>query len=203
MEKLDLKDRKILYELDLNCRQSNTQIGKKVGLKKDVVSYRIKRMEEAGIIAGYWTEINTFNLGYDVYRVYINFQDVNADIKNEITDYFAQYKNAWAVISVKGPIDLDVMIWVNDSQKFHQYWNNSLDKYGKYFSNNTISVLTGGIGFKKSYLLPETEQDPNREYFVLKKCGKTVEIDEIDYQILDELSIHARIPLIDLAAKLN
>ena len=38
---IDLKDRKILYQLDSNCRQSNTQIGKNVGLKKDVVSYRI------------------------------------------------------------------------------------------------------------------------------------------------------------------
>ena len=38
MVDIDLKDRKILYELDLDCRQSNTQIGKKVGLKKDVVS---------------------------------------------------------------------------------------------------------------------------------------------------------------------
>ena len=50
IEKLDLKDRKILYQLELNCRQSNTQIGKKVGLSKDVITYRIKRMEEKGII---------------------------------------------------------------------------------------------------------------------------------------------------------
>ena len=46
MVELDLKDRKILYELDLNCRQSNTQIDKKVGLSRKVVEYRIKRMEE-------------------------------------------------------------------------------------------------------------------------------------------------------------
>ena len=39
MEQVDLKDRKILYELDLNCRQSNAQIGKKVGLSKEVVTY--------------------------------------------------------------------------------------------------------------------------------------------------------------------
>jgi hypothetical protein len=32
MEKLDLKDRKILYELDINSRQSFSQLGKKVGL---------------------------------------------------------------------------------------------------------------------------------------------------------------------------
>jgi|MudIll2142460700_1097286.scaffolds.fasta_scaffold422192_1 hypothetical protein len=36
MQQLDLKDRKILYELDLNCGQSNEQIGKKVGRSKEV-----------------------------------------------------------------------------------------------------------------------------------------------------------------------
>ncbi len=39
MVKIDVKDRKILYELDLNCRQSNAQIGKKVGLGRDVVAF--------------------------------------------------------------------------------------------------------------------------------------------------------------------
>ena len=74
MINLDFKDRKILYELDLNCRQSNTQIGKKVGLKKDVVSYRIKQMQDENIIINFWTAINTFKLGYHVYRIYITFQ---------------------------------------------------------------------------------------------------------------------------------
>ena len=69
---IDLKDRKILYQLDLNCRQSNTQIGKKVGLSKEVVNYRINRMEKEGIIIRYWTEIDLFKLGYNIFRIYIN-----------------------------------------------------------------------------------------------------------------------------------
>ncbi|RLF33122.1 MAG: transcriptional regulator, partial [Thermoplasmata archaeon] len=79
--KIDLKDRKILYELDLNCRQSNAQIGKKVGLGRDVVGYRIKKMEDEGIINNYWTFIDTFRLGYNVFRIYINFQYVTPKIK--------------------------------------------------------------------------------------------------------------------------
>src|SRR4030042_4038990 len=112
MVDIDLKDRKILYELDLNCRQSNTQIGKKVGLKKDVVSYRIKRMQDEGIIRNFLTAINTFKLGYQVYRIYINFQYVNSQIKERIIQHFIDYKNAWAVISLKAEIDFDVIVWV-------------------------------------------------------------------------------------------
>ena len=63
MESLDVKDRKILYELDFNSRQSNSKIGKKVGLHKNVVNYRIKRMEKSGIISNYYTMIDTFKIG--------------------------------------------------------------------------------------------------------------------------------------------
>ena len=41
---LDAKDRKILYELDINSRHSNSEIAKKVGLSKQVVGFRIKRL---------------------------------------------------------------------------------------------------------------------------------------------------------------
>jgi len=84
MVDIDLKDRKILYELDLNCRQSNAQIGKKVGLKRDIVAYRIKKLEESGVIKNFWTAINTFRLGYNVFRIYISLQFVDSNKKNEI-----------------------------------------------------------------------------------------------------------------------
>ena len=84
MTKLDLKDRKILYELDLNCRQSNSQIGKKVGLKRDVVAYRIKKLQDEAIIKNFYTVIDTFRLGYNVFRIYINYQYVTSEIKEEI-----------------------------------------------------------------------------------------------------------------------
>ena len=50
MFKIDVKDRKILYQLDLNSRQSLTTIGSKVRLSKTVVQYRINRLVKNGII---------------------------------------------------------------------------------------------------------------------------------------------------------
>ena len=46
MINIDIKDRKILYELDKNSRQSITQIGNKVGLSKQVVLYRSAQSAE-------------------------------------------------------------------------------------------------------------------------------------------------------------
>jgi len=120
MYKIDLKDR-ILYELDLNCRQSNAQIGKKVGLKKDVVSYRINKMQEEGIIKFFWAAINTFKLGYNVFRIYITFQYVDQKIKDEIAQHFAKYKNTWPVNSHQGEINLAVVLWVKNLYEFYQF----------------------------------------------------------------------------------
>ena len=202
MTKLDLKDRKILYELDLNCRQSNTQIGKKVGLKKDVVAYRIKRMREEGVIRNFWTAINTFKLGYNVFRIYINFHYVNTEIKNDIIQYFTNYKNAWAVASVKGPIDLDIIVWVKNIYEFYNFWDKTLEKYEDYIEKYTISIYIQAVGYKKSYLLDELDKSDRKMYETI--CdGTTANIDKIDYKLLDELAINARMPLVELAEKLG
>jgi len=68
--KLGLKDRKILYELDLNSRQSFQKIGKKVRLSKESVFYRIKKLEEEGIIQRYSTMVDVGKLGYTNFRFF-------------------------------------------------------------------------------------------------------------------------------------
>lgn len=202
MVSIDLKDRKILYELDLNCRQSNTQIGKKVGLKKDVVSYRIKRMQDEGVIRNFWTAINTFNLGYSVFRIYIALQNVSAVKKNEIIQYFVDYKNTWAVISSKGEIDLTVIIWVQDNFEFYQFWGKTLDLFEEFFAKKIISLYIQTIDYKKTYLLDQTVSE-NREHYRIISSTKKVEIDNMDYQLLNELAINARCPFIELAEKFH
>jgi len=203
MVTIDLKDRKILYELDLDARQSLTQIGKQVGLKKDVVSYRIRRMQDEGIIKNFWAAIDTFKLGYQVYRIYINFQYVSSQIKEKIIQHFIRYKNVWAVISLKAEIDLDVIVWVKDIYEFYQLWNTTLDEFEDYFAKYTFSMYVEAFNYKKSYLLPDKSEQGGRLLYRTTCSGKPVEIDEIDYKLLDELAINARIPLIDLAEKLK
>lgn len=200
--KIDLKDRKILYELDLDCRQSNTQIGKKVGLTRDVVAYRINRLQEEGVIKNFWTAIDTYKLGYLVFRIYINFQYVSSAIKKEIVQHFVDYRNAWAVISLKGEIDFDVVIWVKDVYELYKFWNQTLDKFEEYFAKYTFSTLVEVFIYKPSFLLGDTSGN-DRLMYTTTCSGQPVVIDQIDYDILNEIALNARIPLIDLAEKLN
>jgi len=203
MVKIDLKDRKILYQLDQNCRQSNNQIGKKVGLGRDVVAYRIDKLIKSGVIKNFYSIIDTFRLGYNVFRLYINFQYVTSDIKKEIIDYFVNYKYSWVVVTVKSEIDLDVVIWVKNIYDFYKFWDETLSKYEEYFEKYSISIYIESSVFKKSYLLSDQKHQSDRTLIEMK-CGiKPVEIDQTDYYLLNEIAVNARIPLIDLAEKLD
>jgi len=203
MVSIDVKDRKILYELDLDCRQSNTQIGKKVGLKKDVISYRIKRMQDDGVIRNFWTAINTFDLGYSVFRIFIALQNTTAEKKNQIIDHFSEYRNAWAVISSRGEFDLSVVLWVNDNYEFYQFWGKTLDLFEEFFAKKIISLYIKTIDYKKTYLLPDQAKPENREHYRIISSTNKVTIDKMDYQLLNELAVNARCPVVDLAAKLH
>ena len=76
---LDLKDRKILYELDLGARQSLSSIGRKVGLSKEVVNYRINRLTELGIIKGFYARIDSSRVGLVIFRTFIKLQNILPD----------------------------------------------------------------------------------------------------------------------------
>jgi Lrp/AsnC family leucine-responsive transcriptional regulator len=67
--KIDPLNWKILNCLQLNARQSNAEIGRKVGVSSPAVSERIRKMEDAGIINGYFTNVNPFECGYQLQAI--------------------------------------------------------------------------------------------------------------------------------------
>jgi DNA-binding Lrp family transcriptional regulator len=203
MEHLDIKDRKILYHLNLNCRQSNTQIGKKVGLSKQVVDYRIKKMEDAGIITEYSTVINSFKLGFGVYRYYITFQNANYKIKNEMINFLFKHENLWSVYSAFGLFDLGVLIWVKNLRKFQLFWEEFNDTYGDFISDKIFSVLLSLKSYSHTYLLPDDFNKSEREKYIQIGSESEIELDKLDYDLLNIIVENARMPIVDIAKQLN
>lgn len=203
MMELDVKDRRILYELDYNSRQSNIKIGKKVGLHKNVVNYRIKRMEKQGIITNYYTVIDTFKLGYNSLRFYISYQNITPEIREEIISYFVKNKYTWWVGSFEGEYDLAVLIWVQDLHDFYNFWEKTLQKYHRYFQKQKFSLYCQLRLYRHSFLM-EGDHDPkDRETSEITGGGRPVKTDEMDFKILELLAKDSRLPTIEIAEKVN
>ncbi|RLF58869.1 MAG: hypothetical protein DRN27_04200 [Thermoplasmata archaeon] len=201
MDFLDVKDRKILYELDFNSRQSNSKIGKKVGLHKNVVNYRIKRMEKNGIISNYYTMIDTFKIGYNSLRFYISFQNVTPEKREEIIAYFVNNKYTWWVGSFEGEYDLAVLIWIKDLHDFYGFWEKTLRKYHSYFQKQKFSLYCQLRVFRHSFLMKDDFKKTDRDKYEITGGGKEVKTDELDFKILELLAVNSRIPTIQIAKK--
>ncbi|NDB03683.1 MAG: Lrp/AsnC family transcriptional regulator [Flavobacteriaceae bacterium] len=52
--------------LQKNARFSHAEIGRIVGISSPAVNERIKKMEDAGVIRGYRTEVSSFECGYQL-----------------------------------------------------------------------------------------------------------------------------------------
>src|SRR3989344_7743577 len=106
---VDSKDRQILFQLDLNARQSFSKIGKKVGLSKEVVGYRVKRMQKTGVIKGFYAIIDTGKLDYLSCRFFLKFMNISPNNEQEIIQYFVNHPDYWWVDSIDGTRDLGVV----------------------------------------------------------------------------------------------
>jgi Lrp/AsnC family transcriptional regulator, leucine-responsive regulatory protein len=65
-DQLDETDRKILLELQEDCKAPLAHVGKRVGLSAPSVMERIRKLEEADIIRGYHAVLNSRKVGLDV-----------------------------------------------------------------------------------------------------------------------------------------
>ncbi len=194
------KDKELLYELDINCRQSLNQLAKKLRSKKTVIAYRIKRLENAGIIRGYYTLIDNFLLGYNSYRIYFVFQNTTPNIKKEIIDYFVKDKSIYFVASIEGKFDLVVCKWIKKVEELYLLFNNVMRKYRRHIQSYLITPY--------EYLLLWTEyltKKPKFEKRVEQKfsTGKTISIDKLGLGILKELSYNAKVSIVEIGEKVG
>src|SRR3989344_5405969 len=105
MDKLDLK---LISELENNARQTLSQIAKKIKTSQQVISYRIKSLEERKIITEYYTIINFTNLNYTSYRTMIRLSNINKEKHKEIIDYLIKCDNVLWLVECGGRWDLIV-----------------------------------------------------------------------------------------------
>jgi Lrp/AsnC family transcriptional regulator for asnA, asnC and gidA len=202
MLELDSKDHKILYNLFLNSRESLSALGKKVGLPKTVVKYRIDRLVNEKIIEKFNTMIDVFKLGYTVYRLNFVFQYASPEKENEIIDYFVNYKNTWSLASAKGRYDFSATILVKNPGEFYSFYEETLRLFRYYLKEIDFSQLYEKFGYKHATLFTDSPCSHEKAY-EYRYTGKIIEIDEIDYKILSMLSKNSRIPSIEIAKEIK
>jgi len=195
---LNLKDLKILRILDQNVRASYKQIGKKTRLNKEVVQYRIKKLEEEQIIKGYWTLIN-FGFGF-VYKILIKNKNLAKEKKQEFIEYVKNQKMVSWFASTEGNFDFIMTIYAKNDHELVTFSNDIFQKYGKYFQEKHLLKSISVNITNDKYLYPNNKFIYNYKISLLS--GK-IPKNKIDEEILTSLSLNARSSFTEIGKKVN
>jgi DNA-binding Lrp family transcriptional regulator len=193
---LDIKDKKIIHFLSLNARESDSRIGKEVGLSRAAVTYRIKKLEEYGIIRKYVSWINTFQLGYNNFHVYLKLRNFTQEKQEKIISIIKENPNVKWLVSVGWPYDLFFVMSAKDLK--------ALDlELKELYANFEEDILGTKIFIVESIIkdippfFPELVKYPKAHN--TQEFKKNNRLDKIDVNILYILSENARLNVVEVA----
>lgn len=191
-QKLTVKDWKILAELDKDCRQSDSRIGKKVGLSQQVVSYRVNRLIDSGVIRRFYSVIDLTKIGYSIYKVFFNLQIITKETEADIKSFVVDQKNiVWAGV-LHGGWDLSLTIVAKSAKEFDTILKKFTSKFNDHIFHKTVLLVVEGSDFIIGY-------NEETKMVDLGIDDDIVDIDDIDKTILSVLAEDARMPYVDLA----
>ncbi len=199
--KLDLKDKKILFELDSDCRQPFSKIARKVGLSTEVVNYRIKKLEQDKIITQYQIVVDLSKLKVVQFKLLLSFQHMNSNKLNNIIKELKSNKSVKWVASCNGNWELLISCEVLKLEEIEPLKNQILSLFENSINHKALSIAVGAEVYDRTFLL-ESKHSRNRVR-MLVSGDKEAKLDEIDMKILKQLSENARKPIVDIAYDLK
>jgi len=201
LPKIDLKDRKILRELDMNARMPTKQLAKKVGVSRQVAQYHIERMREEGTIGGFFTIFDSAVVGKRWFRIVIQLRKITAAEKEAFIEYFKAHPDVLWLGEVGGNWDFVLNLVSDDQFSFDRLFSGILEKWGASIQRYEVLVYINVRDQQRRYVLADYETEPE-SLFHQMKFDPNAGFDELDKKIIRLLSKNASLPYSQIASSL-
>ncbi|MEA3329531.1 MAG: AsnC family transcriptional regulator [Nanoarchaeota archaeon] len=194
--KLDLKDKKLLYELDKDSRQNLTKLAKKLKLSKEVIYYRIKNLLDKNIILKFHTVPATYRFGQTAYKVYLKLHDISKIKYEELIEFLIKDKEIFWIGKCHGRWDLIFGIWANNIEEFFKAHDKVLEKFSKFIQEKELSISRENIQYNRRWFYNE-ESSPKEFNFGEKE--EKIKLDEFDKKIIQSILNNSRKKIVEIA----
>ena len=200
MAKIDKLDLRILEKLDENIRYSSKKIARELKSSRQVIDYRIKRMEKSKIIANYRMLGNFSKLGFIYYRLHIKFRCSSKIDKKKATDYFVEKTYTNWVAECDGKYDLMIGIFTKNVQNFQNvlfsFVSKFFDKIDYYHFVRLLEILV-------------PMRDLNNKLKNRKLRGAVVDqsspvkLSSVDKKIINVLAKNGKTNIVDISKEID
>lgn len=198
MINLDLKDKRILYELDQNSRQTNAQIGRKIGLSKQVVGFRIQKLIKNKILTKFYCILDTSKFGFTIHKNFLRLQNITREKEKELIEYIEKNENIVWAASCDGRYDFIISTWARDVEYLDKIIKELNKKFGEFISERQIATIVHGQYLPRDYLTGK-KRDSFYEGAFFGAVPFKIKVDDIDWKILFELGKNAKTTAIDIS----
>ncbi len=197
--KIDKKDRRILIELQRDSRASFSEIGKKVGLPKNVVAYRVKRLVDSGFLTLFCAVIDKKQLGYRFYELSLKFHNFDERIENKLLEHLKKRKGVHWVGSLNGCYDFRMIFLVKSVQEVSEAYSQIIHNFSKYILEKDLSIPIKDVYHPFNYVFSPSTAEMQKK----KSPSKTFKITENDIKIINSIKQDSRASVLELSEKLK
>jgi len=188
MVKLDETDLRILAELEMDARISDTEMARKIDMSPGTVSSHRESLEQSGVIKGYAPRVDFQRLGHNAFRVYLKLQFVNRETEQKIIEYIRNSRFCAWFSHAHSRFDFAALFESGTSNEFYSFWKDFRKSFKPYIREaalvNYLGDTVSGHPFTK-------EVYGNQKQTAIGTSGN-VKLDEKDREILKILSSNGR-----------
>lgn len=201
---IDLIDKKILYYLEKDSRMPISKLSKLVGASRELILYRISKLEEKNIIKSYIARINQSIFCTSGANLVVKLGYIEKKRYNEISNYLKSYGNINWFSDLCGSFDFSISILYRDSQELANIINDINLFLSSDLLSHNLCVYISEYKFDRKGILELKEKNHiNTRFEVNFNQIKKNELDEKEIIILKELAKNSKIKNTELAKKIK
>jgi len=198
---MDELDRKILYEISENARESHNLLAKKIRCSREVFDYRIKKLKEEGVIIGTQARINLSNFIYGGYIILIQSSGLTLEAEKKIINKLSINSKTQYIGKISGEYDIIIGFTIKNMVELSEYLNFINASFGVHKSK--ITLLTMIKELKDSFKSLFSKNQENNEIVSIPEIKNRTQIDSVDKEIILSLGKDSEIPSWEIADKVN
>jgi len=195
--KLDKCDKIILTKLEYNSRIREKELARLCHLSKDAIRYRIKKLEQQGVIEGYSTFLDYTKIGCFSYKVYLKIQGSEKDWQN-LRAFLDSNPSVFIRFESHSDWNFALVYFAKNPYDFYLFERDLFAKFGHIIQTSELCHMLDAKVFETRILLEKKEDS-----FDLFGEIKNIELDQLDTQLLEILLKDSSLPLLHLSNKIK
>ncbi len=188
---MDVKDLRILYELDQNARQPLSRLAKRVGISKQTAGFRVARLVKRGVIAKFLTIMDVSKMGYANYKVFVRLQNMKPNDEKRLGRYLTRHPRVMFVAWCDGEFDLVFNLLAQTPHEAYAQIRNFESAFGPLIAEKQVAVMVSVEFFSRDLPAHREFRRANRVRY--GSNPEPIELTKLDHAILEELGGDARV----------